>query len=461
MRWVAVSSLVAGIAGYVVILFATTTLGAERFEVFNVFWGLFFTLQGIVQGLMHETTRGVRALARPEDVVSETDELEGPDGEIVEGYVEGQEPTSREELEAAAEATEIAARAGEARPIAIGLAAALVVAGLMLATSVLWAPVILPEPQRALGVALIVIAGGMTTVQAVFAGLLSGVGRWRAYSVLMMIEAVVRVAVAAVAAALGDPVAGFLYATVAGVVAGPLIMLTPAGRAVLRAHTDVGAGRFLRNGIQAMLAASAAAVLVVGFPVLIKMTKPDADPVLLSNLLLAVTLTRAPILMPITSFQNAIVVYFVDRRERGRSVVLRPVAAVLAISAVGALLAWLVGPPIIELMGRGFSVGGQVLAALTFVAGLTGCLFISGSAVLARDRHGVYVAGWWIASAIATAVLVLVEQPTAAVVLALGIGPLLGSAFHVLVGMRDRGAAERAGARPAEPGRMSEVAPSV
>lgn len=461
MRWVGISSIVAGIAGYVVILFATQTLGAERFEIFNVFWGLFFTLQGVVQGLMHETTRGVRALSRPEDVVSPTDELEGPDGALLDEYEEGVDrPVEVESAEAQA-ATANAQRGEGIRPLGIGGVVGLIAGGLVLATSPLWASAILPEGQRALGVALLAAAVAMASVQAVFAGLLSGIGRWRAYAVLMMIDALARVAVAAVATMLGDPVTGFLIATIAGVIAGPIIMLTPAGRSVLGARTDVGAGQYLARSAQAMLAASAAAILVVGFPVLIKATRPGADPTLLSNLLLAVTLTRAPILMPITSFQNAIVVYFVDRRDKGRGVVLRPVAVVLAIAAIGAALAWIAGPPIIELMGRGFSVGGNVLAALTFVAGLTGCLFITGSAVLARDRHGIYVAGWWVASGVAIAALLLTPGLVVGVCLALGVGPLAGSLVHVLFGLRPGDAAAVADRRAGEDLEMSEVAPTV
>lgn len=438
MRWVAIASAVAAITGYVVILIATTTLGAERFELFNVFWGLFFTLNGIVMGLMHETTRGVRAMARPDDETWERERSHGQDDEAVLEAFEAEELEDAS-VSAEARAADLAlARASNAsgiNPVKTSITISLVIGTLVLATSPLWAPALLPAQYGATATGLLTVAITLTTVQAVFSGVLSAIGRWRAYAILTMIESFGRVIVALIATLLSDPVTGFLVATVTGMISSPIIMLTPVGRRALSAHTDVSLRSFLSRGGQSMLAASAAAVLVVGFPVLIKATRPETDPVLLSNLLLAVTLTRAPILTPITSFQSAIVVYFVDRFRQGRRVLLIPIAAVLGIAIVGAGLAWLVGPPIIELMGRGFTVGGHVLAALTFVAGVTGCLYLSGAAVLARERHGVYVAGWWTATIVAIVVLLVTPGVLDAVVLALGLGPLLGVLVHLIFGM--------------------------
>lgn len=438
MRWVAIASLVAAITGYVVILIATTTLGAERFELFNVFWGLFFTLNGIVMGLMHETTRGVRAVARPDDAVRDEERSYGAHDETILEAIEAEEladAASHDEAHAADLALTRATRAPGINPVPVSLAIALVIGLVVLAASPLWAPALLPAQYGPTATALLTIAITLTTVQAVFSGVLSGIGRWRAYAILTMIESFGRVIVALVATLLSDPVTGFLIATVTGMISSPIIMLTPVGRRAMSARTDVSLASFLARGGQSMLAASAAAVLVVGFPVLIKATRPGVDPVLLSNLLLAVTLTRAPILTPITSFQSAIVVYFVDRFRQGRRVLLIPIAAVLGIAVIGAGLAWLIGPPIISLMGRGFTVGGHVLAALTFVAGVTGCLYLSGAAVLARERHGIYVAGWWTATVVAVIVLLVTPGVLDGVVLALGLGPLLGVLVHLMFGM--------------------------
>lgn len=422
MRWVAFSSIFAGLSGYAIILLATQTLGSgAQFEAFNVYWGLYFALHGVLLGIMHETTRAVRA-------ASGTDR-------------EGGDPTAASLMTEPLDDDERARRADEgARPLPIAIVIGLCMGALVAVSSPLWADRLLGG-DALLGVPLAAVALALVAVQGALFGLLSGSGSWSIYGKLLCVEALARILIAIVAVVSGYPLEGFLFATVAGVLVVPVTLFLPTTSRALRLRADVRAGEFVRRCISAMLAASAAAVLVVGFPVLIKASRPDTDPVVLSNLLLAVTLTRAPILMPITSFQNAIVVYFVDRLARGRRVVFVPIAMVLGLATIGAVLAWLVGPPIIQIMGEGFAVGGQVLAALTFAAGFTGALYVTGSAVLARERHTVYVVGWWIASAVAIAILLLVPGVVVATALALSVGPAIGATVHVLAGMRGGDAA--------------------
>ena len=468
MRWVAFSTIFAGITGYLVIFLATSTLGADRFDSFNVFWAMFFAISGIVQGLMHETTRGVRVAAVADEGPQMVDENDNgiPDADelVVSESATGTtviESLSPEEI-AADQRRRLAARGSHrvdpeslrfaARPLGVGLGLGLVIGAALAATSPLWAPMLLPPEHRGLGTALIAVSTVLLAVQAALAGLLSGTGRWRGFGMLLTVEAALRLLVAAIAIGLGDPMAGFLYATVAGVLATPATLLSPPGLAVMRLRTDVPVRTFLSRSAGAMVAASAAAVLVVGFPVILQATRPGTEPIVLSNLLLAVLLTRAPILTPITSFQNALVVHFVNRAADGRRAVALPVAGVLAIGLVGAFFAWFLGPPIIEFMGEGFTIGGEVLAVLTFAASLTGALYVTGAAALARERHGHYVAGWWLASLLSIAVLIAVPQIVTATQLALLIGPAAGLAYHILVGMRGPAPARRpVGVRPPAP----------
>lgn len=435
MRWVAFSSIFAGLSGYVVILIATQTLGAARFEAFNVFWGLFFAISGTVQGIMHETTRGVRHVSavlvdEDGDGIDDRDQIVISGGSGGTPVVEVRDPAAQ--VGAAADPP-----ARTVRPLRVALVLSAIFAVLVAATGPAWSTALIPEGYRGLAVALGAVSTALLTWQAALAGLLSGSGRWRSFGILLTVEAALRLAVAAIAIALADPMTGFMYATVAGTIATPFWLLaTRPGHEVAPLRTDVPLSAFLRRCGSAMLAASAAAVLVVGFPVLIKASRPDADPFILSNLLLAVTLTRAPILVPITSFQNAIVVFFVDRLAKGRGAVVRPLALVTGIAVLGAALAWFIGPPIIGIMGDGFQVGGDVLAALTLAAGATGALYVTGSATLARERHGSYVAGWWIACGLTVILLVSVPGLVVGTILSLAIGPAVGALFHILVGMR-------------------------
>lgn len=387
---VAGATVFSAVSGYIVLFVAARALGAERYDIFAVYWSAFFALTGVVGGLMHESTRAVH-------------------GALVAGKVDGARPPA----------------------VAVGVGAA--VAVLVLATSPIWADRLVPE-STGLGVGLLAVAIVSFTIQAALSGALSGAGSWGLYGTLLAIDAALRLVVAIAASLLGMPEVGLLVATVCGSVTWIiLVLLSPTCRRALRLRADVALRPFLARVAQAMTAASATAVLVVGFPVLLKATAVDADARVLGGLILAVTLTRAPLLVPLTSFQNAIVVHFADRRATGARALVLPVLAVLGVALLGAAAAWVLGPPILAFMGEGFDVPGLHLAGLTLASGTTAALFLSGSAALAHERHGGYVLGWWAASLATLALLLLPLDLTARTVVALLVGPLLGIGWHAVV----------------------------
>ncbi|MGC5076989.1 hypothetical protein [Agrococcus sp. DT81.2] len=387
---VAAATIFSAVSGYLVLFIAARGLGAERYDLFAVYWSAFFALTGIVNGLMHESTRAVHG-----------------------GLASGSP--------------------GGARPAAAAVGLGAVAAVLILATSPAWAGTLIPE-HSALGASLLAVAIASFAMQAALSGALSGAARWGLYGTLLTVDAALRLVVALAAALLGAPEVGLLIATVCGSITWMLlVLLSPECRAALRLRADVALRPFIARVVQAMVAASATAMLVVGFPVLLKATAVGEDPRVLGGLILAVTLTRAPLLVPLTSFQNAIVVHFADRRAAGVRALLLPVLAVLGIAALGAAAAWVVGPPILAFMGEGFDVPGADLAGLTLASGFTAALFLSGSAALAHERHGGYVVGWWVATIAALALLLLPLDLTARTVVALMAGPLLGIGWHAAV----------------------------
>lgn len=427
MRWVAFATIFAGLCGYAVFLLASSTLGAgPDFVTFNVFWGLTFAVAGVLAGIMHETARAIRAATGRDEA--------------------GDDPTVDVLLTERVGPEELAPTPTlGARPLPVALAIGLVVGGLVAATGPLWAIALLGSVAQ-LGVLLAAVASALAAVQFAVFGMIGGRGRHGRLASLMTLEATARVAVAlAIAIAADSPVAGFLYATVAGCIALPVSLLLPGTRRTLAQRADVLRPEFIRRTLGAMLASGASAALVLGFPVLFTAARPGTDAVVLSNLLLAVTLTRAPVFMTVASFQNAIVVYFVERLRLGRRAVIAPAITVLGMALLGAALAWLLGEPVIMMLGPGFNVGGQVLGALVVAAGCTGVLSVTGCAVLARERHAAYIAGWLSASVIAVVLLLVVPGALVATVLALTVGPIVGVAVHVLIGLRPGVGAGRRG----------------
>lgn len=390
-------------SGYFVMLMAGRHLGAAGYATFTVFWGLFFMLVGIASGLMQESTRAVSTHAQsPADA---------PTDQTADGAAGG--PAGAAPLRTA-----------------FWLGAAM--AALIVATAPLWAHLVLPD-DPVLGVAVLAVATWLVTAQATLWGLLAGSARWGLYSAGIGLDAAFRLVVAVVAVVNGYAVLGFVFTTVAGALSWlPLIALSPGARAALRLRADVPQREFLRRVGLAMSAAAATSVLVVGFPVLLAVTAGGDLGDEAGSLLFAVTITRAPLLVPLTSFQSAIIVYFLERRARLPRALALPVAAVAVVGLVGSALAWVIGPPLIRLVGDGFDISGGAAAALTCGAAATAALMLTGCATLANESHRAYSIGWWAATVIAVAMLLLPIGLTERTVAALIVGPLVGVAVHML-----------------------------
>lgn len=391
------ATVFAAASGYIVMLLAGRHLGAAGYATFTVFWGLFFMFVGIANGLMQETTRAV------------------------------------------GDRTGVHARDGAA-PARAALWVGAAMAALIVASSPLWATVVLPG-NPALGVAVLAVSTWSVVAQCTLWGLLAGAGRWGLYSVAMALDALFRLVVALVAVLNGYAVLGFVFATVAGVLSWlPMVALSADARGALRLRADVPQREFLRRVGLAMSATAATSVLVVGFPVLLALTSGGDLTDEAGSLLFAVSITRAPLLVPLTSFQSAIIIYFVERRARLLRALLLPASAVAALGGVGAALAWWLGPPLIRLVGDGFDISGGAAAALTFGAVATAMLMLTGCAALSDEAHRAYSLGWWTATVIAVAMLLLPLGLTERTSAALIVGPLVGVGVHLaamLIATRD------------------------
>lgn len=386
MAGLLLATVFAAVSGYLVMLMAGRHLGAAGYATFTVFWGLFFMFVGIASGLQQESTRAVN--------------------------------------------TQAEAGTG-ASPIRTAFWVGAAMAALITATSPLWASLALPE-DPVLGVAVLALATWLVAAQATLWGLLAGSGRWGPYAVGMALDAAFRLAVAIFAVIYGYAILGFVFTTVAGVLSWlPLLALSPRARGALRLRADVPPRQFLRRVALAMSAAAATSVLVVGFPVLLAVTAGGDLGDEAGSLLFAVTITRAPLLVPLTSFQSAIIVFFLERRAHLMRALSVLVGAVAVVGLAGAALAWVIGPPLIRLVGDGFDISGGAAAALTFGALATAVLMLTGCAVLAAESHRAYALGWWTATVIATSMLLLPIELTQRTAAALIVGPFAGVCVHL------------------------------
>ncbi|OLP00449.1 hypothetical protein BVU76_20635 [Mycolicibacterium porcinum] len=387
---VGLATAVSALCGYAVLYLAARDLEPAGFSIFSVFWGAFGLVTGAANGLLQEATREVRS-ARHRD-------LSGS-------------PTTHPMRIAGL----------------VGIVAALVIA----ASSPLWSAHVFAE-SRALSVVLLSIGLAGFCLHATLLGMLAGVNRWTEYGALMVTDAGIRVAVAAATFVLGWGLAGFLWATVAGAVAWLIMLIAaPAARMAAGLLTAGSPATFLRGAAHSIAAAGASAILVMGFPVLLKATSGDLGAAG-GVVILAVTLTRAPLLVPLTAMQGNLIAHFVDQRHKRLRALLAPAAAVAVLGAVGVTAAGLLGPWLLRVaFGEEYLAGGALLAWLTAGAVAIAMLTLTGAATVAAALHRAYALGWIIATVAAVVLLLLPVGLEERTIIALLCGPLVGIAVHV------------------------------
>ncbi|HUH67768.1 MAG TPA: hypothetical protein VLZ05_02195 [Mycobacterium sp.] len=394
MARVGTATALAALCGYAVIYLAARDLAPSGFSVFGVFWGACGMVTGAAHGLLQETTREVRS-TRYIDV------LPSPDG-------------SR---------THPLRVAGK-----VGLAAAIVIAG----SSPLWSGRVFVE-ARWLSVALLSVGLAGFCLHATLLGMLAGTDQWTLYGALMVIDAVTRLAVAAATFVIGWGLTGFLWATLAGALAW-LIMLvaSPTARATARLLTPGSTATFLRGATHSITAAGASAILVMGFPVLLKLTSNELG-AQGGVIILAVTLTRAPLLVPLTAMQGNLIAHFVDERSDRLRALIAPAGIIGGIGAVGVVAAGVVGPWLLRVVfGPQYDASGALLAWLTGGALAIAMLTLTGAAAVAAALHRAYSLGWVFATVVSGLLLLLPLPLQTRTVIGLLCGPLVGIGVHLV-----------------------------
>ncbi len=391
---VGVATALTAVCGYAVIYLAARDLAPSGFSVFGVFWG----------GVRPGHRGGLRTAAG--------DDAGGPGHPVPHPGAPCPGEPRNHPLRVAA---------------LVGVAAAMIIAG----SSPLWSGRVFIQ-ERWLSVALLAIGLAGFCVHATLLGMLAGTDRWTQYGALMVTDAVMRVTIATTTFVLGWDLTGYLWATVAGAVAWAIILLAaPGARAAARLLTPGDTATFLRGTAHSITAAGASAILVMGFPVLLKLTSNELG-AQGGVIILAVTLTRAPLLVPLTAMQGNLIAHFVDERRNRLRALLTPAMLIAAIGAAGVVAAGLLGPWLLRVaFGSQYDASGALLAWLTAAAVSIAMLTLTGAATVAAALHRGYALGW-VGATVASGVLLLLPLPLQTrTVVALCCGPLVGIAVHL------------------------------
>ena len=380
-----------GVAGYVVLVLAARVLDPATNAAFLVFWGAMFAVFGALVGLTTETTRAVFSS-------------------------QGQGSTA-------------------VLPAVLGLAGSVALA--VAASGLAWAPLLFGDPWPGL-LAAMVVGIVLFGLQQGLNGAAAGTSAWNAYSLFVGSEAVMRLVLCALVVVAGGQLLGLAWAV--ALACGTWVvwlLLRRDHRVLVHVRVSGTVSGLVRRMLVACSATGASALLLVGYPVLLRVTTPAEVFAGAAPIVLSVSLSRAPLLVPLGIYQNVLVTRVIRDGLR----VLRPiVGGLVVITAVGSLLAWWVGPWLLHVINPTYDVSGGVFAGLVLAAGLVAALTLTGAATVALDRHAVYLAGWLAATAASWLVLMVPGSLESRVLVSLAAGPAVGIAVHVGWGLV-RGAA--------------------
>ncbi|MCT1367014.1 hypothetical protein [uncultured Kocuria sp.] len=403
------ASLISAVSALGATFIAKHALSGEGVTEFLVFWSALFGIYGIVSGVQQETTRAVGA------------------AELNRRVGTGPSSGTRVMLVAAGFGVAIAAVVGLSSPF--------------------WAQSQVPT---GMGWAVFLMCFGscLYAVHVAMSGAAAGRQKWFQFSGLGGGEAAWRLIAMIVVALFAGSLGGLEAATVSPVLLWILIAaFTREGRKTFAVRADVGAGRFVQNILFAMGSSTASAVLMVGLPVVLKASVGDDassnTKIGMGALILAISITRSPIMIPLQAFQGVAISAFLKQRHRPVAAMAKPVGALLGIGALGAALAWVIGPWLFfliygpkpeEAAAYHEVIHGWLLGSLTFGSAIMALLVLSGTAVLALNAHRLYIIGWVVAAILAAALLFLPLDLVPRTVIALYVGPAVGFAVH-LIGM--------------------------
>jgi len=405
------SSLLAAVSTLVVTMIAQRALNGSELTEFLLFWAALFTVTGIITGIQPEITRAV-GTARTRAVADGAASAEGsaPQG---------------------------------ARVVTVTAALGAIAGALVLVSSPLWAGQQIPH-SAAVGVTAMAVGVFLYALQATMSGVTAGEDRWYLFAAVGGLESAGRLILMLAAALLISSLAGLEVATV--VPMGLWLILafvTVSGRRLWVARADVPARRLSANILWSFLSSAAAAVLMMGFPNVLKASgAAESEPVVLGTLILAISITRSPIMIPLQAFQGVAVSAFLKQRHRPVAAFIKPAAAVVAVGAAGALAAYLVGPLLFRLIyppaagaesAYEAAASGITLGALVFASALLALMTLSGNMALAVNQHRIYLAGWVVAAAVTLSLAFLIPAPLVPrAIVALAVGPVCGFVVHMV-----------------------------
>gem|GEM_PF-793976 len=283
------------------------------------------------------------------------------------------------------------------------------------------------------GIAIIIGAVGYLLV-VLLSGVVYGLRRWKLAALITIIDAIVRGAAVIAALVLGADVGTLILLVVAPffvTFAIVWIIATLSGRESFTVDTTTS--QLLRNTVKTVGAAVAMGLMITGLPLLLRASTHDGGVAALAATIFAITLTRAPIVIPVIALQSYII-----SRVRGAdgarySVRLRHLALITLVIVVVGAVAWFAGPAVVSAISGGrLLIEPFLMAVVAISAVLVAAMAGLGAVLVAASRHDWYLGGWIVAAALTVVFLFSPFEFALRLEVALMIAPAAGLIVHAV-----------------------------
>ncbi|KQQ68805.1 hypothetical protein ASF63_02110 [Microbacterium sp. Leaf320] len=383
-------------SSFLILLVVAPALGPAGYASFSVYWGALFMVVGILFGVQQESTRAV-------------------------------------------------SHKGESFPESGGSSSLLRFAGvlgaavlvLVVTTGLIWAGPLFGSANAGWAYPLAIAVASYVGVAALN-GILAGSGQWGGFAAVPLIDGLLRLILVAIALWTGADGTALAWA-VAIPFPVSLLVVVSARWAAVRSYSRVRESyrALASNASRTMVASTANAVLVNGFPVILSLLA-GGDRAALGAVVLALTLTRAPILVPLTALQSMLIARFSAAPEKAPRLMVTVLIGLCVFTPVVGVVAGLWGESLlVGLFGGGFAIEGALLTWLVIASGCLGVLTVTGARALAAGRHTAFATGWVLACVLAVAAVALTPGDIGfRTVVGLIVGPLIGAAWHLVFGRR-------------------------
>ena len=383
------ATFVAGLVGYFLTALVFREVGAVQYVWFAAYWSTLHLVVGSLSGVEQELARATKKAK------NSTSQTKSP-----------------------------------SRVFAIGFA--IIVIFLATMTSGMWAVPVLGDQGPSLVWPFAVGAAGFVFVAAI-GGTLYGLSRWNLLALMISLDGIIRVSMLLIALTVTDDLVVLAWCVslafpLTAVVLWPLLQKAISGQT----EVDVNLGTLTWNVSRTVTASASSALLVTGFPILIVLASQGSDLAFIGQLILCLTLLRAPLIVVAMSMQSFFVVKFRDQTRSRAKIIAAINLGILVISTVMSLLAYLFAPAAFEILsGEKLLITGELLATISISAGLFAMMIVSATPTLARGYHFVYSLGW-LFSALATVLIMFspgefMNRFTSAIL----IGPIVGLAIFI------------------------------